>query len=144
MEIHGYTEFGSISATIEGLLLSIPDDMSNSDRRRIWDEWEMAEMPPGTPDDERVRVNTIPPFVKEIIDETYKLYKSKFIERLTNEEASALEIVLNDEEPKLRMMFNSVEYFVSDDPLFAVLHWTLMQELGEERADELLAQESIG
>lgn len=78
----------------------------------------------------------------EPVFNNYKLYKSKFIERLTNEEASALEIVLNNEEPKLRLMFNSVEFFVSDDPLFAVLHWTLMQELGEERADELLAQET--
>lgn len=73
----------------------------------------------------------------------YILYKSKFIERLTNEEAAALEIVLNNEEPKLRLMFNSVEFFVSDDPLFAVLHWTLAQELGEERADQLLERESI-
>jgi len=70
----------------------------------------------------------------------YRLYKSVFIERMTPEEAAILKNVLDNEEPKLQLMFASVEYFVSNDPLFAVLHWTVMRALeSEQRADELLA-----
>lgn len=70
----------------------------------------------------------------------YILYKSVFIERMTPEEAETFEAHLNAHElAKLRLMYHAVEYFVSDDPLVAVLHWELMQEFGETRADELLA-----
>lgn len=75
----------------------------------------------------------------------YALYRSVFIERMEPAEAAVLEAALASAEPKLRLMFGSVEYFVSDDPLFAVLHWTVAVGLGsvEEpnfaRADELLA-----
>lgn len=70
----------------------------------------------------------------------YTLFKSVFIERMTPEEAEVFEIKLNAHElAKLRLMYHAVEYFVSDDPLLAVLHWELVQEFGETRADELLA-----
>lgn len=39
MEIHGFTESGSIDATIEGVRMTIPDDMSNRHRQMIA-EWE--------------------------------------------------------------------------------------------------------
>ena len=68
----------------------------------------------------------------------YWLYRSTFIERLTNQEAGVLEQVLAGADAKLRLMYNSVEYFVSDDPLFAVLHFAVSQALGIPRADELL------
>lgn len=67
------------------------------------------------------------------------LFRSIFIARLSNEEAGILETALQQAEPKLRQMFYASEYFVSDDPLFAVLHWTVAEALGEARADELLA-----
>lgn len=75
----------------------------------------------------------------------YRLYKSVFVERMTPAEAEALEGALASETAKLRQMFNAVEYFVSDDSLFAYLHWIVASTLGSEaapdidRADELLA-----
>lgn len=48
MEIHGYTHTGSIEATIDGVLTTVPDDMGNRHRRMIA-EWEAAG-------------NTIPPY----------------------------------------------------------------------------------
>jgi len=41
MEIHGYTQTGSIEATIDGVRMSVPDDMSNRHRQMIAD-WEVA------------------------------------------------------------------------------------------------------
>lgn len=49
MEIHGYTQTGSIEATIDGVRMTIPDDMANRHRQMIA-EWEEAG-------------NTIPPHV---------------------------------------------------------------------------------
>lgn len=39
MDIHGYTEKGSISATIDGVLMTVPDDPANRHRQMIT-EWE--------------------------------------------------------------------------------------------------------
>lgn len=39
MEIHGFTEHGSIDATIEGARMSVPNDLSNR-HRQIIAEWE--------------------------------------------------------------------------------------------------------
>ncbi|WP_297105114.1 hypothetical protein [uncultured Devosia sp.] len=39
MDIHGYTERGSISATIDGILMTVPDDPTNRHRQMIA-EWE--------------------------------------------------------------------------------------------------------
>jgi hypothetical protein len=75
----------------------------------------------------------------------YKVYKSVFIQRLGPPEAALLEAALQAEDPKLRLMYNAVEYFMSDDPLTAYLHWVVSVALGSEaepnttRADELLA-----
>lgn len=54
-------------------------------------------------------------------DAPYRLYKSVFISRLSSEEAEAMEGVLAAADAKLRLMFNGVEHFISDDPLFATL-----------------------
>lgn len=48
MEIHGYTETGSIDATIDGIRMTVPDATSNRHRRMIA-EWEADG-------------NTIPPY----------------------------------------------------------------------------------
>lgn len=71
----------------------------------------------------------------------YRLYKSVFIRRLTNEEAETMESVLAAADARLRLMFNSVEYFVSDDELFGSLVAAVSVALGAERAEELLAEE---
>ena len=39
MEIHGFTETGSIDATIEGVRMTVPDDPANRHRQMI-SEWE--------------------------------------------------------------------------------------------------------
>lgn len=147
MEIHGYALDGSIRVTIDGASMSIPDDMSNRYRRQIWDIWEMELAPPGTADSERVRVQTIPPYVApEPEAQPYRLFKSVFIRRLisdeTTDEAAIMEAVLAQADAKLRLMFNSVEFFVSDDPLFETLHAAVGAALGSPRADELLAIEA--
>ncbi|MFD1945081.1 hypothetical protein [Paradevosia shaoguanensis] len=71
----------------------------------------------------------------------YQLYRSVFIRRMSEQEVLTMEAVLqNPATPaKLRMMFYAVDYFVSDDPLFAQLSAAVAATLGEERAGELLA-----
>lgn len=70
-----------------------------------------------------------------------KLYKSTFIRRMSPSEAATMEQVLQDEEPWLRMLYHSVEYFMMDDALIMYLHMTLEGAFGEVRADELLEPE---
>jgi len=75
----------------------------------------------------------------------YRVYKLIFVQRQTPEEAATLEAALNAEDAKMRLMYNAAEYFLSDDSLFAYLHWVVAVALGTEtepnfaRADELLA-----
>lgn len=40
MEIHGFTKNGSISITLDGVLMLVPDDMANGHRQMIA-EWEL-------------------------------------------------------------------------------------------------------
>lgn len=130
MEIHGFTEHGSIDATIDGLRMTVPDDMANRHRQMIAD-WEALG-------------NTIPAYEPPAPEPgNYRLYKIDLIERLSNEEAEAFEGRLNSFElVKLRLAFNAADYFESDHFMFAVLHWEMALEFGEQRADELLAQQA--
>ncbi|HBT70052.1 MAG TPA: hypothetical protein DEB63_19680 [Agrobacterium sp.] len=63
MQVHGYTALGSISATIDGDLWDVPDDMSSRFRQMIA-EWEF--------DEEGNRVNTIPPYVAPEVPEVFE------------------------------------------------------------------------
>lgn len=144
MEIIGFNKSGEIDIIEDGVFSSIPDDMNNPKRRYIWDTFEMAPAPEETSDDERVRINIIPPYVEpEPETGPYRLFKSVFINRLTDDEAETMETVLSEAPAKLRLMFNSVEYFVSDDPLFGTLYQTVSSAITPTRADELLAQEDL-
>lgn len=127
MEIHGYTEFGSIDATIDGERITVPGDDPENRHRKMIADWEAAG-------------NTIPAYAPPP-EPPYQLYKSVFINRLDDEEAEGLEIVLGEAPAKLRMLFNSVEYFVSDDPLFLDLHQTIAAVLGPSRAAQLLEKQ---
>lgn len=66
----------------------------------------------------------------------YVLFKSTFIRRMSEEEAAIMEMILAAPETpaKLRLLFNSVEYFVSDDPLFDNLMAAVAAALGADRA----------
>jgi hypothetical protein len=78
--------------------------------------------------------------------QAYRLFKSTFIRRLVKDEekdeAAIMEGVLAQADAQLRLLFNSVEYFVSDDPLFTTLKVAVGAALGDPRADELLAPEA--
>jgi hypothetical protein len=56
MEVHGYTESGSIDATIDGIRMSVPDDVANRHRQMIA-EWEAEgnTIPPYAPDPAEAR-----------------------------------------------------------------------------------------
>lgn len=48
-----------------------------------------------------------------------KLYKSTFIRRMSGSEATKLEEILLLEEPYIRLLFNSVEWFDISDALIS-------------------------
>lgn len=126
MQILGYTAHGAIDATIDGIRMVVPDDAGNRHRQLIA-AWE-------------AKGNTIPPYVPPPPSPApYRLYRSALVRRLTNAEAASLEVLLNSEEPYLRLLYNSSDYFMSDDALFAYLATVLEEALGETRASQLLA-----
>lgn len=78
------------------------------------------------------------------IQPPYRLFKSVFISRLDDQanEPEIMEATLAAAPAKLRLLFNSVEYFVSDDPLFLELYEAIETVLGPYRATQLLEPES--
>jgi hypothetical protein len=60
MKVIGSNPSGLIVIEIDGVEISVPDNMTNPYRIKIWDEWEMG--PPDPQTGERERVNTIPPY----------------------------------------------------------------------------------
>lgn len=70
-----------------------------------------------------------------------KIYKSTFVMRCTEEELEQLLNRLATENIKFREMYSACDFFLTDDSMYSVLHWTVADELGEERADELLEPE---
>ena len=82
MQVHGYTEFNLIEATIDGLLMTVPNDPANRHRQMIA-EWEAegntipAYLPSPTPE----------PSDEEILAQAMR---EEFIERMaTNKTAPA-------------------------------------------------------
>ena len=128
IEVHGFTQDGMIDATIDGARLPIPDDLADH-RRQMVAEWEAEG-------------NTIPAYVPPEPVPLTKLFKSTFVRRMTASEAAAMEQVLQAEEPWLRMLYQSIEYFMLDDALVMYLHMTLENAFSGERADELLQPEA--
>lgn len=96
-----------------------------------------------TPEEVAAFLAQVPPSPEP---QAYRLYKSVFIRRLVKDEnkdeAEIMEQVLAQADAQLRLLFNSVEFFLSDDPLFETLHAAVGSALGEARADELLAPEA--
>jgi hypothetical protein len=73
----------------------------------------------------------------------YRLYKSTFIRRLTMAEADLFEQGLATLPPWMRLLYNSVEYFVSTDALIQAFNAELSHVFGQPRADDLLGQPSL-
>lgn len=71
-----------------------------------------------------------------------KVYKSTFIMRCEEEEIIQLLERLSTENVKFREMYNACDFFSTTDSMYAVLHCTVADELGEERANELLEPEA--
>lgn len=122
-----YKKNGTFELIINSEVMNVPDDMSNRHRQMISD-WEA--------EGNEIEIEEIP----SEPEYSYKLFKSTFINRLTNEEAEIMETTLASADAKLRLLFNSIEYFKSDDPLFQVLNGAVASALGQERADILLSE----
>lgn len=124
MEIHGFTESGSIDATIEGDRMTVPDDMANRHRQMI------AEL--------EALGNTIPAYEPPEPPPLTILYRSTFIGRMTASEASDFEAAMNGEQAYLRLMFAAHEYFDVREALVQYLELELTNLFGAARAAELL------
>jgi hypothetical protein len=78
----------------------------------------------------------------------HKIYQQTMWGRTTGAEAVALKLALDQAETKFQMLFSSSDFFLSDHPMFAVLHWTIAESLATEagpnfvRADQLLEMAS--
>lgn len=82
----------------------------------------------------------------------YRLYKSTFIRRMTMAEAELFEAGIIAQPAWMRLLYNSVEYFVSSDALIQALNAELAFALGQllgdplagqARADELLGPPTV-
>lgn len=79
----------------------------------------------------------------------HKIYQQTIWSRTTGAEAVTLKAALDQAEVKFQMLFNSSDFFVSDHPMFALLHWTIAVALAIEgepnvaRADDLLGPPTV-
>lgn len=71
MDVHGYTQSGAIDATIDGVLMTIPDDLDNRHRQMIA-AWEAAG-------------NTIPPFIAPPAPVPDEISDRQFFQQMANE-----------------------------------------------------------
>lgn len=142
MNVIGFTENGFIRAIFDGEQdeTYVPDNMDNSLRFRIWDEWEMT--PPGTGDPNRERANTIPPYVPPpYVPPVYTLQMSDFWSRFSDDDKyelfdAALSVALP---AKDRRAFNAAQFLKSDANLFAWAKAVLIGVVGETRAEVIMA-----
>lgn len=70
MNVIGYTEFGNIAIVVDGLEMTVPDDMSNRHRQNIA-EWEAAG-------------NTIPPYAAPPAPVSSTISRRQFFQVLAN------------------------------------------------------------
>lgn len=90
--------------------------------------------------------NTIDAYVPppQPVPGPHKVYQQTLWSRATEAEAVALKAALDQAEVKFQMLFNSSDFFLSNHPMFAVLHWTIAETLSTAagpnvtRADQLL------
>lgn len=131
MQVHGYTSTGSISATIDGQLWDVPDDMSSRFRQMIR-QWEF--------DEEGERVNTIPPYVPEP-ETSYRLFKTTLWVRLSNEDAETVMAAKALQPAKFRGIWDDAQIIESDSEFFNTLKAFLTATLNADKAAALLLPE---
>lgn len=70
----------------------------------------------------------------------FQLYRSTIVRRLDGPgEAETVELVLAGGDARLRLLWNTCDFFMSNDPEFAVLEGAFVAAFGATRAAELLA-----
>lgn len=91
MIVHGYTSGGAIAATMDGVLMSVPDDMRNGHRQRIAEEWEAQD-------------NVIPPYVPpEVVEPApEEISDRQFFQELANRE------IITEEEALAAVMTGTI------------------------------------
>jgi hypothetical protein len=133
--------------TVDGVVVDrsvfdapMPEDWPDFE---MWQESEVAQIGWTYAEGEFVP----PPFTPPEPDPTprpHRVYQQTIWSRTTGAEAVALKAALDQAEIKFQMLFNSSDFFVSDHPMFALLHWTIAETLETEagpnvgRADQLL------
>lgn len=121
-----FTANGAIDAIIDGVAMSVPDDMANRHRQMIA-AWEADG-------------NVIAPYLPPDGSVVYRLYKSTFVRRMSIAEAELFESGILAQPAWMRLLYNSVEYFVSSDALIQALNAELAFALGELLGDPLAGQ----
>lgn len=71
----------------------------------------------------------------------YSLYKTDIISRMTDEEVEAFDTALAGASARLRRMWLDCQKVESDSPFFAGLKASFAAQLGDERAEAILARE---
>lgn len=73
----------------------------------------------------------------------YRISKTTPWRRMTSEEAEIVTGVLNETESRIQQIYQAAIYLDSSDELWPVMWQTLSDAFGEDRADEILAPETL-
>lgn len=122
-----HTADGGIEATIDGVRMTVPDDLANRHRQMLA-EWEAEG-------------NTIAPYVEPEPDPNYIVSKATVFRRTTSQEAEALDGMIADTDARTRNIYMGAQYLDTRDELWPMLRSIMVGAFGEERTDELLARE---
>lgn len=76
-----------------------------------------------------------------VISQPYQIAKTTPWLRMTQEEARIMDGVMTETDAQMRQVYNAAQYLSSDDQFWGTLHQLIADNLGAERADELLAPE---
>lgn len=122
-----YTQFGAISAVIDGVELTIPDDLSNR-HRMIIAEWQSAD-----------EGNVILPYSQELDqDNVISLPSVTLWERMTETEADQVKAAMATKSFRTQQIFQTANSFRSDHELWPLLVEMATSLFGSQRASELL------
>ncbi|MDM7851876.1 hypothetical protein [Pseudochrobactrum kiredjianiae] len=122
-----YSSGGLVIATINGQVMTIPDDMENRHRAMIAD-WEAAG-------------NAIEPYLLEPeAPAVISIPAVTLWERMTEAEGEQVEAVMQTQPFRIRQIFTTAQTYRSDHELWSLLQQVATELFGVQRAGELLAQ----